>query len=85
MFRQDPGPCPICGAPHTTCTASSGPITLAQLPARDQLAQASSDRLLEAAAAPAAVAEAGDPASPRRADPGEFTTGTYRGTKKGRR
>jgi hypothetical protein len=38
MFRTDPGPCPICGEAHSACTSSSGPITLAQLPARDALA-----------------------------------------------
>jgi hypothetical protein len=37
MFRQDPGPCPICGAAHSACTADSGPITLVQLPQRDAL------------------------------------------------
>jgi hypothetical protein len=37
MFRQDPGPCPICGQAHSACTSSPGPITLAQLPARDAL------------------------------------------------
>lgn len=38
MARFDPGPCPICGAAHTACTADSGPIVVAQLPARDALA-----------------------------------------------
>lgn len=23
---HDPGPCPICGAPHTTCTGSSSTV-----------------------------------------------------------
>lgn len=41
MFRQDdPGPCPICGAAHSACTADSGPILVAQLPARDAVLQA---------------------------------------------
>jgi hypothetical protein len=40
MVRQDPGPCPICGAAHTACGADSGPITVVQLPARDALAMA---------------------------------------------
>jgi hypothetical protein len=35
MFREDPGPCPICGAAHAACTTDSGPITVVQLPARD--------------------------------------------------
>jgi len=35
-FRQDPGPCPICGAAHSACTAGGGrPITVRQLPERD--------------------------------------------------
>jgi hypothetical protein len=38
MFRQDPGPCPICGAAHTACSTDSGPITQVQLPQRDALA-----------------------------------------------
>jgi len=38
LWRQDPGPCPICGAAHTACTAV-GPagITIDQLPARTEL------------------------------------------------
>jgi len=32
---MSPGPCPVCGAAHTACTAPSGPITIAQLPERD--------------------------------------------------
>jgi hypothetical protein len=35
MFREDPGPCAICGAAHSACTSDSGPITMTQLPARD--------------------------------------------------
>lgn len=37
-WRQDVGPCPICGAPHTACTTDSGPIVVPQLPARDAMA-----------------------------------------------
>jgi hypothetical protein len=38
MRRQDPGPCPICGAAHTVCTAP-GPagIVIDQLPAKTAL------------------------------------------------
>lgn len=36
-LRSDPGPCPICGAPHAACTATSGPVTVQQLPARDAM------------------------------------------------
>lgn len=36
-FRSDPGPCPICGAPHAACTATSGPVIVQQLPARDAM------------------------------------------------
>jgi hypothetical protein len=39
MFREDPGPCPICGAAHTACSADSGPIAIPQLPARDAHAE----------------------------------------------
>ena len=38
--RQSPGPCPICGAAHTACTAM-GPagVVIDQLPARTALAR----------------------------------------------
>ena len=39
LFRMEPAPCPVCGAAHTACTADPGPITVAQLPARDALAR----------------------------------------------
>ncbi len=35
--RLDPGPCPICGAAHTACTADVGPIVMAPFPQRDAL------------------------------------------------
>jgi len=70
IWRRDPGPCPICGAPHTACTAESvASLAVPQLPARD-------------ASAPAAVYVAPQ----LRAEivqatlgPNDFTTGTYRG------
>jgi hypothetical protein len=39
-MMREPGPCPICGAAHTACTAV-GPagIVIDQLPARTELAQ----------------------------------------------
>lgn len=71
MYRRlDPGPCPICGAPHTACTADSGGgvIAIPQLPARDAAAPP---------VAPPLVADRVQSTLP----PGEFTTGTYRGAK----
>jgi hypothetical protein len=52
MFRQDPGPCPICGQAHSACTTDSGPITQVQLPQRDAL------QLQDATAPPAELAPA---------------------------
>lgn len=41
LFRQDPGPCPICGAPHTACTTDNvAAMTTLQLPCRDAAAAA---------------------------------------------
>lgn len=67
--RTDPGECPICGAPHCSCTAGGG-IEIVQLPNRDAAAALARAEVV----APPLVAEvvqAGLPA-------GEFTTGTYR-------
>jgi hypothetical protein len=36
MFRTDPGPCPICEAPH--CTCGDQPTAITQLPMRDAAA-----------------------------------------------
>jgi len=59
----DPGPCPICGAPHSCCVElPSGAIAIDQLPASSAHAAA-----LRATAVQAAL------------PPGEVTTGTYRG------
>lgn len=69
LGRTSPGACPICGAAHAACTAGAGPITSALAPARD------------AAAAPARTVLASESV---RLGPGQFTTATYRGTKKKR-
>lgn len=70
FFRQNPGPCPICGQAHTACTGSSstGPIEITQLPARD--AALATSRASAPAASP--------PAAPAPAEP--FSTAEYRGT-----
>jgi len=62
--RGDPGPCPVCGAPHTSCTALTGPPAVVQLPARDR-AEIPALQLHQAA-------PARKPANPT------FETGTYR-------
>jgi hypothetical protein len=76
-LRRDPGPCPICQAPHTICTAP-GPASLVipQLPARDAvqpvplvLSTIDAPRLVDAEDVPPAV-----PA----AVPERFSTSTYR-------
>jgi hypothetical protein len=39
--RREPGPCPICGAPHHSCTTFSATqatgVSMTQLPQRDRL------------------------------------------------
>jgi hypothetical protein len=63
--RIDPGPCPICGAEHSACTSDTGPIAVAQLPARDALAQSQGSLASETVSLAL----------------GQFSTATYRGTK----
>jgi len=63
MLFDDPGPCIICGAPHQTCTADSGPVTVDQLPSRTAALQATKASVT----APAAVVP-----------PQTFSTKTYR-------
>ena len=65
--RSDPGPCPICGASHTACTTGTGPIMVAQLPARDAAQPAPAVTLKSEAVTLA---------------PGQFSTATYRGKKR---
>jgi hypothetical protein len=72
-FRVDPGDCPICGAPH--CACSDGPIAVVQLPQRDAGAAAAEGA---GATTPPLVADVVQATLP----PGQFTSGTYRGTKK---
>ena len=75
LLREDVGGCPICGAAHTTCTASTGPITVVMTPARDGAANP-----VESVIAPAPVplqAERVQETLPA----GQVTTGTYRGIK----
>lgn len=78
-FRSDPGPCPICGAPHAACTATSGPVTVQQLPARDAM--------LATAQSQEPPAELRPPPAFMPPDPDEevVTTATYRGDPKRRR
>jgi hypothetical protein len=51
--RRDPGPCPICGAPHSSCTTYSSTqpagVQMTQLPLRDRVP--SHDEALSAAQA----------------------------------
>jgi len=81
MFRVDPGPCPLCGAAHTACTAGSGPIRIDQLPALTASAQRHEPPVELAAAIDdepeLLVAENVQKTLP----PGSFTTATYRGKK----
>jgi hypothetical protein len=76
MFRLDPGACPICGAPHTTCTAAGGAITMAPFPARDGR-HAAVERVDEPPAELEVVVVPSDTES--------FTTGTYDRSKHGLR
>jgi hypothetical protein len=69
FFKRDPGPCPVCQAPHTICTAPGPPdVIVAQLPARDAISAA--PRLVGAVDAPEAL--------PAALPPNAFSTGTYR-------
>jgi hypothetical protein len=84
-LRQDPGPCPICGAEHTACTGHPGPIVVVQLPARDAAAVVLAP--LAPTAPPAATVAAPAPLRAQAVQatlgPNEFTSATYR-KKRGR-
>ena len=69
LFRMDPGPCPVCDAPHTTCTAHGEPPMTVLLSQRDAAVRART-------ASPNCDA----PAPPPR----EFTSATYRRATHGR-
>lgn len=85
LFYGDPGPCPVCDAPHHTCTghgpAVRGPVLIEQLPASAAL------RLRTVPVpVPVSVPVPTPMAAPLVADrvqatlpPGEVTSGTYRG------
>lgn len=87
FWRQDPGPCPVCGAAHTACTGTPGPLVVVQLPARDaattrgaELPSPAPPPVSDVSPAPAAPAPA-----PLRAEqvqatlgPNEVTTATYK-------
>jgi hypothetical protein len=85
FYRQDPGPCPICGQDHAACTTDSGPVVVPQLPARDAMpiaasgdkAAADSDSLAQGATQAAAPAPEPPPVA--------FTTKTYDRAKHGAR
>lgn len=70
ICRRDPGPCPICGAPHSACTTTTPVVVVDQLPA----ATAAAARA-RAATSTTPVAEAIQATLPA----GTFTTATYRG------
>lgn len=75
MFRQDPGPCLVCGRAHSACTAGDhAAIEIAQLPQRD----AAAARAAGQAPPPALVADTVQATLP----PGQFTSATYRGDRK---
>lgn len=88
LFRQDPGPCPVCGAAHSACTATPGSTAVVQLPARDAAVQRVGAGMPSvgpppgvsptptAAAAPAPALRAH--AVQATLGPNEFTTATYR-------
>jgi hypothetical protein len=76
LTRSSPGPCPICGAAHTACTATTGPVVIDQLPAMTSGSPELEIRSLEPPA---------DLVPPEADPPVEFTTGTYERAKHGAR
>lgn len=75
FWREDPGDCIVCGAPHCTC-GPGGPIVKSLLPERDA-------RAAEEARAKAGAQLLAEKIQPTLG-PNEFTTGTYRGNKRRR-
>jgi len=73
LFRRDPGPCIVCGAPHTSCTGPSVPTVLAQLPQRDR------------AVAPVVSSTPVNDAVQATLPVGQTTTAHYRGKRGARR
>lgn len=71
LLSNDPGPCIVCGKAHSACTAGNkgGPIAIVQLPGRDG-ATPPDDAPLRAELVQAGLSA------------GEFTSATYRGTKR---
>ena len=87
FLRRDPGPCPVCGAEHTACTATPGPaLAVAQLPARDAAHPAgASPSALPVGTGVRSPAPAVPARAPLRSEeaqatlgPNTFTTATYR-------
>lgn len=90
LFKQDPGPCPICGAAHATCTTTSGPPTVALLPMRDaELSRNETASIGQSGEVETthAVGPANDAVTQPLGDGTDarpFSTATYRGQKKRR-
>lgn len=73
--RCDPGPCKICGAPHTTCTGPAATAVAVQLlPARDALMLAGETN--------ARAVRGPTPEGPTHTESAPFTTATYRRKRK---
>jgi hypothetical protein len=83
-WRRDPGECPVCGAAHTACTAAGSGKSGERTVVVQQLGNHPATRV--AVTQPSASADD----APLKAEviqatlpPGQFTTATYRGSKKG--
>lgn len=83
MRRGDPGPCPICDAPHCSC-GGGGPIAVVQLPARDAAAAVDvpgKPGVFVATRSTSIFAPASDTPLGDGTDGRSFSTATYRGNK----